>query len=102
MDPAVERSDAVGRSDAVECGDAAYVLRKLPEVTALFWLAKTVVVTLGETLGDLLGITVGLGYFATAGVFLAFLAAAVTAQVRAALAASAVLGGGVGHQPGGH
>lgn len=74
---------AVERSDAVERGDAAYVLRKLPEVTALFWLVKTVAVTLGETLGDLLGITLGLGYFATAGVFLAFLAAAVTAQVRA-------------------
>ena len=83
MDPAVERSDAVGRSDAVERGDTAYVLRKLPEVTALFWLVKTVAVTLGETLGDLLGITVELGYFATAGLFLAFLAAAVTAQVRA-------------------
>lgn len=64
--------------------DAVYVLRKLPEVTLLFWLVKTVAVTLGETLGDLLGITAGLGYFATASVFLAFLAAAVTAQVRAA------------------
>jgi uncharacterized membrane-anchored protein len=60
------------------------VLRKLPAVTALFWLVKTIAVTLGETLGDLLGITARLGYFATAGVFLAFLLVAATAQVRAA------------------
>lgn len=63
---------------------AGYVLRKLPEITLLFWLVKTVAVTLGETLGDLLGITVGFGYFATAAIFLGFLVAAVTVQVRAA------------------
>lgn len=75
----------------------ALVLRKLPEVTVVFWLVKTVAVTLGETLGDLVGITAGLGYFATAATFLAFLAAAVFAQVRAprlrpALYWAAVLG----------
>jgi uncharacterized membrane-anchored protein len=62
---------------------AAYVLRKLPAVTVAFWLVKTVAVTLGETMGDLLGITVGLGYLATAVVFLAFFLVAVVAQVRA-------------------
>ncbi|AYG81915.1 hypothetical protein DWB77_04082 [Streptomyces hundungensis] len=59
-------------------------LRKLPQVTLLFWLLKSVAVTLGETSGDLLGITFGLGYATTAALFLAFFAAVVTAQVRAA------------------
>ena len=60
-----------------------YVLRKLPEVTLLFWLLKTVAVTLGETSGDLLGITCHLGYLATAVLFVAFLLAVAVAQVRA-------------------
>ena len=60
-----------------------YVLRKLPQVTLLFWALKTVAVTLGETAGDLLGITLGVGYVTTALVFLVFLAAVAVAQVRA-------------------
>jgi hypothetical protein len=32
---------------------ALYVLRKLPHVTVLFWILKTLAVTLGETSGDL-------------------------------------------------
>ncbi|MFJ7244375.1 hypothetical protein ACIQWA_06960 [Kitasatospora sp. NPDC098652] len=62
---------------------AGYVLRKLPQVTLLFWVLKTVAVTLGETSGDLLGITFGLGYVTTALLFLAFLAAVAVTQVRA-------------------
>ncbi|OIV36744.1 hypothetical protein BIV57_14650 [Mangrovactinospora gilvigrisea] len=57
-------------------------MRKLPEITVLFWLLKTVAVTLGETAGDLLGITWGLGYVLTAGVFLGFFLSVVVAQVR--------------------
>jgi uncharacterized membrane-anchored protein len=60
-----------------------YVLRKLPHVTALFWVLKTVAVTLGETAGDEFGITLGLGYVATAAIFLLFFLVVVTAQVRA-------------------
>ncbi|MBP0459230.1 COG4705 family protein [Streptomyces montanisoli] len=62
---------------------AMYVLRKLPQVTVLFWALKTVAVTLGETAGDLLGITFRLGYLTTAVIFLIFFAAVVVAQVRA-------------------
>lgn len=58
------------------------VLRKLPIVTVLFWVTKTVAVTLGETTGDLLGITAGLGYASTAVLFLTFFLAAAIAQVR--------------------
>lgn len=70
------------RSDGTS-GRLGYVLRKLPAVTVLFWVIKTVAVTLGETFGDLLGIRVGLGYAMTAVLFLAFFATAVVAQVCA-------------------
>jgi uncharacterized membrane-anchored protein len=59
------------------------VERKLPQVTLLFWTMKTVAVTLGETAGDLLGITFKLGYLATGAFFLAFFLVTVTAQIRA-------------------
>jgi uncharacterized membrane-anchored protein len=60
-----------------------YVMRKLPHVTLLFWILKTVAVTLGETAGDLFGITFKLGYVTTAVIFAAFFLAVVTLQVRA-------------------
>jgi uncharacterized membrane-anchored protein len=62
---------------------AAYVLRKLPHVTVLFWVLKTIAVTLGETAGDEFGITLQIGYVATASVFLLFFLVVVALQVRA-------------------
>lgn len=59
------------------------VLRKLPHVTVLFWVLKTIAVTLGETGGDLFGITLQVGYVTTAAVFLGFFLIVVTLQVRA-------------------
>lgn len=59
------------------------VLRKLPHVTVAFWALKTVAVTLGETVGDLVGITFKLGYVLTALIFLAFFLAVAAAQLRA-------------------
>jgi uncharacterized membrane-anchored protein len=44
---------------------ARYVMRKLPHVTVLFWVLKTIAVTLGETAGDLFGITLKIGYVTT-------------------------------------
>lgn len=64
-------------------GEAMYVLRKLPQVTVLFWALKTVAVTLGETAGDLFSITFAFGYAATAAVFLVFFLVVVVAQIRA-------------------
>ena len=64
-------------------GGFTHVLRKLPQVTALFWVLKTIAVTLGETSGDLLGITFGLGYATAAIVVAVYFIAAVTVQVRA-------------------
>ncbi len=59
------------------------VMRKLPHVTLLFWTLKTLAVTLGETAGDLLGITLKVGYVTTALIFLMFFLVVVVAQVRA-------------------
>jgi uncharacterized membrane-anchored protein len=59
------------------------VMRKLPHVTLLFWIIKIVAVTLGETAGDLLGITLEVGYVVTALIFLVFFLVVVAAQVNA-------------------
>jgi uncharacterized membrane-anchored protein len=59
-------------------------MRKLPHVTALFWVLKTIAVTLGETGGDLFGITLKVGYVTTAAMFLVFFLVVVTLQIRAA------------------
>jgi len=40
---------------------AQYVMRKLPHVTALFWMIKTIATTLGETAGDMFSQTFHLG-----------------------------------------
>lgn len=60
-----------------------YVMRKLPHVTILFWALKIVAVTLGETSGDLFGITLKVGYVATALIFLAFFVAVLAVQITA-------------------
>ncbi|MGI8816575.1 MAG: COG4705 family protein [Pseudonocardia sp.] len=59
------------------------MLRKLPHVTVLFWVLKTIAVTLGETGGDLFGITLEIGYVTTAALFLLFFLMVVGLQVRA-------------------
>ena len=40
---------------------AQFVMRKLPHVTALFWMIKTIATTLGETAGDMFSQTLHLG-----------------------------------------
>ena len=62
---------------------ARYVMRKLPHIMLLFWIVKIVAVTLGETGGDLFGITLGIGYVVTALIFLAFFVIVLTLQIRA-------------------
>src|SRR5689334_4149384 len=62
---------------------SAFVMRKLPHVTVVFWVLKTIAVTLGETSGDLFGIDIGLGYVTTAVLFLVFFLIVAVAQVRA-------------------
>ena len=38
------------------------LMNKLPEVTLLFWIMKIAATTLGETAGDLLSMTLKVGY----------------------------------------
>ena len=37
-------------------------LNKIAQITLIFWLMKIVATTLGETLGDFIAQTMGLGY----------------------------------------
>lgn len=67
----------------LDAHDESGVLRKLPHVTALFWLIKISAVTLGETAGDLFGITLRVGYATTVLIFVGYLAVVVVLQIRA-------------------
>lgn len=46
-------------------------MKKIPELTALFWIAKICATTLGETAGDLLSMTLDIGYAFSSMFFLA-------------------------------
>jgi uncharacterized membrane-anchored protein len=59
------------------------VLRKLPHVTVLFWVLKIVATTLGETGGDLLAQTLGVGYLVSTLIFFGLLVVALIVQLRA-------------------
>lgn len=56
---------------------------KVPAVTLGFWIIKILATTLGETGGDTLSMTMGLGYLAATGIFAALLIALVAAQLAA-------------------
>jgi uncharacterized membrane-anchored protein len=58
-------------------------LSKVPEVTLAFWIIKIFATTLGETGGDALSMSMGLGYLLSTGIFSALFAVAVLAQVFA-------------------
>jgi uncharacterized membrane-anchored protein len=60
-----------------------YVMRKLPQVTALFWVLKIVTVTIGETGSDEFAIGLKLGYLGCAVAFFVFFLVAVGFQLRA-------------------
>ncbi len=58
-------------------------ISKVPEVTLGFWIIKVIATTLGETGGDAVTMTLGLGYLAGTAIFAALFAVAVAAQIRA-------------------
>ncbi len=58
-------------------------LTKVPEVTLGFWIVKILATTLGETGGDVVSMSMGLGYLAGTAIFAALFVAAVYAQIRA-------------------
>lgn len=55
---------------------------KVPEPTLAFWATKIAATTLGETAGDALSMTLGLGYLASTGIFAAIFALSVATQGR--------------------
>jgi len=59
------------------------VASKVPEITLVFWIIKMAATTLGETGGDTVSMTLGLGFFASTLIFLAVLTVLVVLQVRA-------------------
>ena len=58
-------------------------LSKVPEVTLLFWIIKIIATTLGETGGDVLSMSMDLGYLISSFIFAAIFAVAVIAQMKA-------------------
>jgi uncharacterized membrane-anchored protein len=62
-------------------GDGA--LAKVPALTLGFWLLKILATTLGETGGDAVTMSMGLGYLAGTAIFAVAFVGAVAAQVRA-------------------
>ena len=62
---------------------ASGVTSKVPAATLLFWIIKIAATTLGETGGDAVSMSMGLGYLAATGIFAVIFLAAVSAQIAA-------------------
>lgn len=62
---------------------AERALNKVPEVTLLFWLVKILCTTLGETGGDMVSMSMNLGYLVGTGIFAVFFIGFVVAQIKA-------------------
>ena len=56
---------------------------KVPEVTLAFWITKILATTLGETAGDAVSMSMGLGYLVGTAIFAAAFLGAVTVQIAA-------------------
>lgn len=59
------------------------VLSKVPEITLIFWIIKIAATTLGETGGDMVSMSMNLGYLAASGIFAVIFFALVGAQIAA-------------------
>lgn len=58
--------------------------RKVAELTVVFWIMKICATTLGETAGDLLSMTLNIGYGSSSLLLLSFFAVTLIAQLRSA------------------
>lgn len=58
-------------------------MKKVPEITLLFWIMKICATTLGETAGDLLAQTLNVGYGLSSLLLIGFFAVTLIAQLRA-------------------
>ena len=63
--------------------DSKQALNKVPQVALAFWIIKICATTLGETAGDALSMTMGLGYAVSTGIFFALFVVTAAAQIRA-------------------
>jgi uncharacterized membrane-anchored protein len=63
--------------------DPAMTATKVPEVTLGFWIIKVIATTLGETGGDSLSMSLGLGYALSSAIFIGLLVVLVAIQIRA-------------------
>jgi uncharacterized membrane-anchored protein len=61
--------------------DQAKHITKLPAITLSFWIMKICATTLGETAGDLLSMTMNVGYAVSSAVLLSFFFATLLAQL---------------------
>lgn len=59
------------------------IVSKVPEITLMFWVIKIISTTLGETGGDALSMSMGLGYLTSSLIFSFIFAIAVFAQIKA-------------------
>jgi uncharacterized membrane-anchored protein len=66
--------------EAVEAYDPGD-LNKLPEITICFWIMKICATTLGETAGDLLSMTLSVGYALSSVILIAVFAVTLAAQL---------------------
>jgi uncharacterized membrane-anchored protein len=64
-------------------GRLARVARKIPEITVLFWIMKICATTLGETAGDLLSMTLGVGYAVSSLILVGFFLCTLVSQLVA-------------------
>jgi uncharacterized membrane-anchored protein len=60
-----------------------YALNKIPEVALLFWIMKICATTLGETGGDLLSMTLDVGYAVSSIIFVCFFFITLAGQLKA-------------------
>ena len=58
-------------------------LSKLPALTFLFWVMKIAATTLGETAGDLLSMTLNVGYFVSTLILMSGFAVVLVGELRA-------------------
>jgi uncharacterized membrane-anchored protein len=75
-------SPALGR-EAVRDMSLGKHAAKVPAVTLLFWIVKVAATTLGETGGDTVSMTLGLGYLLATLIFLAVFIALAAVQISA-------------------
>ena len=57
-------------------------MKKIPQITFAFWIIKICATTLGESGGDLLSMTLQLGYAVSALILIGLLAIALVSQLR--------------------